>query len=131
NLTHVRRGRNIFTLFLKGLVLKPDADYPIPKQIPVGNEVVKRFAKRANGIPQASFTDGLFNFPTTAHFMGGVPIGRDDSEGVVGLDFAVHNYPHLYVIDGSIMPGNPGVNPSLSIVALAEYGMSLVEEKPE
>ena len=129
NLTHVRRGRNIFTLFLKGLVLKPDADYPIPKQIPVGNEVVKRFAERANGIPQAAFTDGLFNFPTTAHFMGGVPIGRDDSEGVVGLDFSVHNYPNLYVIDGSIMPGNPGVNPSLSITALAEYGMSLVEEK--
>ncbi len=131
NLTHVRQGRNIFTLFLKGLVLKPDANYPIPKQIPVGNEVVKNFAKRANGIPQASFTDGLFNFPTTAHFMGGVPIGRDDSEGVVGLDFGVHNYPGLYVIDGSIMPGNPGVNPSLSITALAEYGMSFVEKKNE
>ena len=131
NLTHVRRGRNIFTLFMKGLVLKPDADYPIPKQILVGNEVVKRFAERANGIPQASFTDGLFNFPTTAHFMGGVPIGRDDSEGVVGLDFGIHNYPGLYVIDGSIMPGNPGVNPSLSITALAEYGMSLVEKRNE
>ncbi|MBT7782589.1 MAG: hypothetical protein HN741_06690, partial [Anaerolineae bacterium] len=129
NLTHVRRGRNIFTLFLKGLVLKPDANYPIPKQIPVGNEVVKKLAERANGIPLAAFTDGLFNFPTTAHFMGGVPIGRDDSEGVVGLDFGVHNYPGLYVIDGSIMPGNPGVNPSLSITALAEYRMSLVSSK--
>jgi len=61
--------------------------------------------------------------------MGGVPIGRDDSEGVIGLDFGVHNYPGLYVIDGSIMPGNPGVNPSLSITALAEYGMSLVSSK--
>ena len=129
NLTHVRRGRNIFTLFLKGLVLKPDANYPIPKQILVGNEVVKKLAERANGIPLAAFTDGLFNFPTTAHFMGGVPIGRDDSEGVIGLDFGVHNYPGLYVIDGSIMPGNPGVNPSLSITALAEYGMSLVSSK--
>jgi len=88
NLTHVRRGRNIFTLFMKGLVLKPDADYPIPKQIPVGNEVVKTIAERANGIPQAAFTDGLFNFPTTAHFMGGVPIGLDENEGVVGLDLA-------------------------------------------
>ncbi len=131
NLTHVRRGRNIFTLFLRGLVLKPDADYPIPKQILVGNKVVKRFAEKMNGIPQTSFNDSLFNFPTTAHFMGGVPIGSDDSEGVVGLDFGVHHYPHLYVIDGSIMPGNPGVNPSLSITALAEYGMSLVEKKNE
>ena len=129
NLTHMRRGRNIFTLFLRGLVLKPDADYPIPKQIPIGNEIVQTFAKRKNGIPQASFMDGLFNFPTTAHFMGGVPIGRDDSEGVVGLNCEVHHYPGLFVIDGSIMPGNPGVNPSLTITALAEYAMGLVDSK--
>ena len=129
NLTHVRRGRNFFTLFLKGLVLKPDADYPIPKQIPVGNEVVKKYAERANGIPQAAFTDGLFNFPTTAHFMGGVPIGSDENEGVIGLNCEVHNYPGIFVVDGSIMPGNPGVNPSLSITALAEYAMSLVAMK--
>ncbi len=129
NLTRVRRGRNFFTLFMKGLVLKPDENYPIPKQIPVGNEVVKKYAERTNGIPQAAFTDGLFNFPTTAHFMGGVPIGKDENEGVVGLNCGVHNYPGLYVVDGSIMPGNPGVNPSLSITALAEYAMSLVEEK--
>ena len=127
NLTHVRRGRNIFTLFQKGLVLKPDADYPIPKQIPVGNAVVKKFAARIGGIPLASFMDALFNFPTTAHFMGGVPIGRDASEGVVGLNCEVHHYPGLFVVDGSIMPGNPGVNPSLTITALAEYAMSLIE----
>ncbi len=129
NLTHVRRGRNIFTLFQKGLVLRHDETYPIPKQIPVGNEVLKRYAKRTGGIPQAAFTDGLFNFPTTAHFMGGVPIGRDVKEGVIGMDFGVHNYPGLYVVDGSTMPGNPGVNPSLTITALAEYAMSLVKTK--
>jgi len=129
NLTRVRRGRNFFTLFLKGLVLKPSEDAPIPKQIPIGNEVVKTFAERMNGIPQAAFTDGLFNFPTTAHFMGGVPIGRDESEGVVGLNCEMHNYPGIFVVDGSIMPGNPGVNPSLTITALAEYAMSLVDVK--
>ncbi len=129
NLTHVRLGRNIFTLFQKGLVLKPDADYPIPKQIPVGNSVVKKFAAQTKGIPLASFMDGLFNFPTTAHFMGGVPIGRNAEEGVVGLNCEVHHYPGLFVVDGSIMPGNPGVNPSLTITALAEYAMSRIEEK--
>ncbi len=129
NLTHIRLGRNLFTLFRKGLVLRPDAYHPIPKQIPIGNHVIKMLAKKVNGIPQAAFTDSLFNFPTTAHLMGGVPFGRDDQEGVIDLDFQVFNYPGLYVVDGSIMPANPGVNPSLTITALAEYAMSKVEKK--
>ncbi|MGE5249474.1 MAG: FAD-dependent oxidoreductase [Bacteroidota bacterium] len=129
NLTHVRLGRNLFTLLRRGLVLRPDAAHPIPTQIPVGNQVVRALARKLNGIPQAAFTDSLFNFPTTAHLMGGVPIGRDDREGVVDLDFQVFNYPGLYVVDGSVMPANPGVNPSLTITALAEYAMSRVEGK--
>ena len=129
NLTHVRLGRNPFTLFKKGVVLKEDKDKPIPRQLPIGNQVTRSLAEKVNGIPQAAFTDSLFNFPTTAHFMGGVPIGRDDQEGVIGLDCQVHNYPGLYVVDGSMMPANPGVNPSLTITALAEYAMSQVPEK--
>jgi len=129
NLTHVRLGRNLFTLFRKGLVLKPDQDHPIPRQIKIGNHVTRALAKKVNGIPQAAFTDSLFNFPTTAHLMGGVPFGRDESEGVIDLNCQVFNYPGLYVVDGSIMPANPGVNPSLTITALAEYAMSKVSSK--
>ncbi len=54
----------------------------------------------------------------------------DASEGVVDGNFEVHNYPGMYIIDGSIMPANPGVNPSLTITALAEYAMSKVPLKP-
>lgn len=129
NLTHIRLGRNLFTLFRKGLVIKPDAENPPPKQIAVGNYVTRRLAQKVNGIPQAAFTDSLLNFPTTAHLMGGVPFGRNDHEGVIDLDFQVFNYPGLYVVDGSVMPANPGVNPSLTITALAEYAMSKVESR--
>jgi cholesterol oxidase len=122
----VRLGRNLFTLFRKGLVLKPDKDHPIPRQIKIGNYITRSLARKVNGIPQAAFTDSLFNFPTTAHLMGGVPMGRNEEEGVVDLDCQVFNYPGLYVVDGSIMPANPGVNPSLTITALAEYAMSRV-----
>jgi len=129
NLTHIRLGRNLFTLFRKGLVLQPDKDHPIPTQIKIGNHITRQLAKKVNGIPQAAFTDSLLNFPTTAHLMGGVPFGRNEEEGVIDLDCQVFNYPGLYVIDGSIMPANPGVNPSLTITALAEYSMSRIDEK--
>jgi cholesterol oxidase len=71
------------------------------------------------------------NIPLTAHILGGVPFGRDDQDGVIDLDCQVHNYPGLYVVDGSIMPANPGVNPSLTIAALAEYAMSRIPDNPQ
>ena len=56
-------------------------------------------------------------------------MGKDASEGVVNENFEVHNYEGMYIIDGSIMPANPGVNPSLTITALAEYAMSKINRK--
>ncbi|HLC33406.1 MAG TPA: GMC family oxidoreductase, partial [Anaerolineales bacterium] len=61
---------------------------------------------------------------------GGCCFGANAEEGVVDLDCQAFNYPGLYVVDGSIMPANPGVNPSLTITALAEYAMSRVPPKP-
>jgi cholesterol oxidase len=101
----------------------------LPKSPAISNTITRNFAGKINGIPASTFMDSLFNFPITAHFMGGVPLGVDEKEGVVGVDFQVHNYPGLFVVDGSIMPGNPGVNPSLTITALAEYAMSKIAPK--
>ena len=128
NLTNVRLGHSFFTFGHKGLVIRPEKEH-IASQLTLASRVTRTFAEKVNGIPATAFTDSLFNFPTTAHFMGGVPFGRDDQEGVIDLNFQVHNYPGLYVVDGSTMPANPGVNPSLTITALAEYAMSKVPAK--
>jgi cholesterol oxidase len=130
-LLRVRFGRNIFTLFRKGVMFNTEGGLYLPKSPTISNSITRNFAKKANAIPAATFMDSLFNFPITAHFMGGVPLGLDDQAGVVGVDFQVHNYPGLFVVDGSIMPGNPGVNPSLTITALAEYAMSKIPLKNE
>lgn len=128
NLTRVRLGHSIFTFGHKGLVIRPEKEH-VASNLTLASRVTRLFSEKTNGIPATAFTDSLFNFPTTAHLMGGVPFGRDDQEGVIGLDYQVHNYPGLYVVDGSIMPANPGVNPSLTITALAEYAMSKVPAK--
>ena len=122
----MRMGRNIFTLFRKGMMFYTREGGQLPRSPSISNTITRKFAQRMNGIPAASLMDSLFNFPITAHLMGGVPLGRNADEGVIDLDFQVHNYPGLYVVDGSVMPGNPGVNPSLTITALAEYAMSKI-----
>jgi choline dehydrogenase-like flavoprotein len=42
----------------------------------------------------------------------------------------VFNYPGLSVSDNSIIPADPGVNPSLTCTALAEYAISRLPPKP-
>jgi len=91
--------------------------------------VTKAFAAKTDGILTATVNEVLCDMPVTAHILGGCPIGPNDREGVVDLDCQVHNYPGLYGVDGSIMPGNPGINPNLTIVALVEYAMSRIPAK--
>ncbi len=118
-----RFGRSLFTLFRRGLVSHPDPESGHPSAIEISRKVTRRFAEKTGGIAAGSINEGLLGVPMTAHILGGCPFGRDATEGVVGLDMQVHNYPGLYAIDGSIIPANPGVNPSLTITALAEYAM--------
>jgi cholesterol oxidase len=53
-------------------------------------------------------------------------IGADPGSGVVDSSNRVFGYENLLVCDGASVPANPGVNPSLTIAALAERAMSLV-----
>lgn len=130
NFMRLRLGRSLFTLFRRGLVAEHDPERTVPVDIDLGHRVVRSFAARTASRPAGTVPEGLLNVPTTAHMLGGCTIGRDASQGVVGLDCQVHNYPGLYVVDGSIMPANPGVNPSLTITALAEYAMGQIPPGP-
>ena len=51
-------------------------------------------------------------------------IGSNSSEGVVDGYLRVFGQPGLHIVDGSALSANPGVNPSLSIAALAEWAMA-------
>ncbi len=129
NRMRIQPGRGAHTIFRRGLVSEPDPEYTIPARVDVGIKITKTLAQKSNRIAYGSLGENLLNIPMTAHILGGVPFGLDDTEGVVNLDCEVHNYPGLYVVDGSIMPANPGVNPSLTITALAEYAMSRIPPK--
>jgi cholesterol oxidase len=131
NRMRFRIGRSLFTLFRTGLVAEEEPGYTINAQVEGSHEITREFARRTDGIPLGSVGENLLGMPTTAHILGGAPIGRNAEEGVVDENFEIHNYPGLYIIDGSIVPANPGVNPSLTITALAEYAMSKVPVKSE
>ncbi|MHB8779574.1 MAG: GMC oxidoreductase [Anaerolineales bacterium] len=129
NRLRFRIGRSLFTLFQTGMLAEEEPGYEINAQVKGSHEMTREFAKRTNGVPLGSIGENLLNLPTTAHILGGAPMGRDAREGVVNENFEVHNYGGLYIIDGSIVPANPGVNPSLTITALAEYAMSKIGAK--
>ena len=125
----LRLGRSLLTFFRRGLVAAPDQEPAVQARIDAGHDITRTFARRTNGVPQGSVGENLLNLPTTAHILGGCPVGLDAAAGVVGSNFEAHGHPGLYVIDGSVVPGNLGVNPSLTITALAEYAMSQVPQK--
>jgi cholesterol oxidase len=129
NRLHMRLDRSLLTLFRRNLVSSPDQEQTIPGRTEIGHRLAYDFSQRIKGIPAGSMNEALFNKSLTAHILGGCPFGRDDQEGVIDLDCQVHNYPGLYVVDGSIVPANPGINPSLTIAALSEYAMSRIEPK--
>ena len=101
----------------------------IPSHIPIGEKTAQLIATKKKGTIVTSYMDSLFGIPTTAHILGGACLSADEKDGVIDENFEVFHYPGMYVIDGSSIPSNLGVNPSLTITALAEYAMSRFPEK--
>src|SRR5699024_9773331 len=98
---------------------------PNPSHLPEAHRAVAAIAgrmQRETGVrtePRGSWPE-VFGIPLTAHFLGGAVISDSPDRGVVDAWNRVWGHPGLHVVDGSAVPANPGVNPSLTITALAE-----------
>ena len=109
----------------------PDGLKKAPTYIPIANKVTEKLAKKMKGIPLSLVSEVALNTATTAHILGGCCMGESPDKGVVGQNGELFGYPNLFVADGSVVPANLGVNPSLTITALSEYIMSQMPEKSE
>jgi cholesterol oxidase len=103
----------------------------IPTYIPRANEFAQKFAALTGGLPMSMLPEILFDVPGTAHCIGGCVIADSATAGVVDSRHRVFNYKNLYICDGSVIAANLGVNPSLTITALAERAMSFIPPAAE
>ncbi|MBZ5613219.1 MAG: cholesterol oxidase [Acidobacteriia bacterium] len=124
----MRWQRPWFWPFRKFLVSRGER---VPTYIPRANEFAKTLAKLTGGFPMSMLPEILFNVPGTAHCIGGCVIADSSSHGVVDSHHRVFNYKNMYICDGSVVAANLGVNPSLTITALAERAMSFIPPAAE
>ncbi len=103
-----------------------DPEKPNPTFIEAGNRAAEWLAQHTGGYAQSMVLEAWANIPTTAHILGGAVIGRDASTGVVDAQSRLFGYRNFLVCDGSTVPANPGVNPSLTITAISEHAMTHV-----
>jgi cholesterol oxidase len=96
-----------------------------PSYLPQAQRLTETFARLSGGTPGNALPETLLGAATTAHVLGGCVMAGAAEHGVVDEAGQVFGYPGLYVMDASILPANVGVNPSLTITAMAERCMSL------
>ena len=119
----MRWQRPWFWPFRKFLVSRGEK---VPTYIPKANEFAKKFAQLTGGFAMSLLPEILFDVPGTAHCIGGCVIADCSCHGVVDSRHRVFNYKNMYICDGSVIAANLGVNPSLTITALAERAMSFI-----
>ena len=109
-----------------------DPEKPNPTFIEVANEAAEVFARETGGYAQSMILEALGNVPTTAHILGGAVVADGPERGVVDRNSRVFGYRNMLICDGSTIPANPGVNPSLTITAMSENAMAEIPEaKPD
>ncbi len=93
------------------------------------HRLASEYAKLVKGKPLTFVLETLAGTPSTAHILGGCVIGIDKKSGVIDKNHKVFGYDNMYICDGSAISSNPGVNPALTITAMSERAMSLIENK--
>ena len=112
-------------LFGPRLTTRQGHGEPNPTWIPIANDAARYAAARIDGDPMGSIFEATLNRPSTAHFIGGCPLGEDPTTSVIDPYHRVHGVPGLHVCDGSAITANLGVNPSLTITAMTERAVAL------
>ncbi|MFG2288223.1 GMC oxidoreductase [Streptomyces sp. NPDC048595] len=114
---HDHRGR--FVLDRSGGEVRL-ADWSPGNQAPSARTLAQYQADVLSANPGPAGLALDYPFPFTAHPLGGCAVGE-----CTDLEGRVEGEPGLYVLDGSLIPGNVGgANPSLMITALAERAMA-------
>jgi len=121
------RRRHWYWPFARKLGSRRDPGQPpIPSYVPVANEAARAVAECIGGFPSSAINEVALNVPITAHILGGACMATGPDRGVVDEHNRVFGHPGLWVVDGAAVPVNLGVNPSLTITAIAEHAMSTI-----
>jgi choline dehydrogenase-like flavoprotein len=87
-------------------------------------EALQRFEREApDTVPARAIDLAAF------HPLGTCRMGRDPSRSVVSVTHETHDVPGLFVVDGSCVNGPLGVNPQVTIMALAERASVFVARR--
>jgi len=125
-----RLARRLIWPFGSKLVADFGGSQKPPTLLPQGVEFVKKAAELTGGIDASSISE-ILGIPLTAHILGGCPMGETAASGVIDHAHRIHHYPGLYVLGGAAIPANLGVNPSLTITAMAERAMAMIPKAHE
>jgi cholesterol oxidase len=124
-------GRTLFRGFRRGLRSRPGRGGRSPSYLPQANAAARAFALASRGTPLNTWMESVGNLSVTAHVLGGAVIAGGPESGVIDTSHEVFGYPGLYVVDASALPANVGVNPSLTITALAERFAARFPAEPQ
>ncbi|MET0592079.1 MAG: GMC oxidoreductase [Polyangiaceae bacterium] len=113
----------------RGLSTELEGDRRPAASLPEASAIARRVAQKIDGTPVSILSETLLNVPTTAHLLGGCCMGDSAENGVIDHRHRAFGYDELYVIDGSSISADPGVNPALTISSLAERAMSFIPSK--